>query len=291
MTTTCEVCLCNKTRRKNNQGLLGHFGPASRPFEIMSLDTVGGFGGRRSTKRYLHILVDHFTRFAYTLASANQNSKEFIRLISKALDDHPIECLLTDQYGGLASMEFLDFLKDKNIDHYYTAVNNPSSNGINERLNQTLVNRIRCKQNDGSTSRAWASLAAGSTDEYNSTIHSSTGFPPEYLMYGKTDPVSPFQSVGNYASDLILAYNNSLIAHQQNKNRYDKGRIEIILEEGEEVYIENGNRLNREKLDEVRIGPFKVKKRLSNTVYEIEVDKGKRRDTRLYHISKIVRLE
>ena len=51
-------------RRTRRSGLLGFFGPATRPFQIMSLDTIGGFGGNGSNKRYLHLLVDHFSRYA-----------------------------------------------------------------------------------------------------------------------------------------------------------------------------------------------------------------------------------
>ncbi|VVC30482.1 Hypothetical protein CINCED_3A012389 [Cinara cedri] len=40
-------------------GLMSQLGPATKPFEIVSIDTIGGFDGRRSTKRYLHLLVDH----------------------------------------------------------------------------------------------------------------------------------------------------------------------------------------------------------------------------------------
>ncbi|KAK0074642.1 hypothetical protein PV325_007992 [Microctonus aethiopoides] len=44
-------------------------------------NTVGGFGGSRSKKNYLHILIDHFTRYAYILTSKTQNAKDFIKLI------------------------------------------------------------------------------------------------------------------------------------------------------------------------------------------------------------------
>jgi len=77
----CEVCIKNKTRRGRESGSLEHLGPATSPFEIMSLDTVRGFGGRRSTKRYLHLLVDHFSRYAYIYTSANQTAVEMIKLI------------------------------------------------------------------------------------------------------------------------------------------------------------------------------------------------------------------
>lgn len=83
-TKSCEICMCNKTRGRNDAGLLGHFGSARRPFEIMSLDTAVGFGGRRSTKQYLHILVDHFSRFSYVLLASNQNTGVFFKIISKA---------------------------------------------------------------------------------------------------------------------------------------------------------------------------------------------------------------
>lgn len=53
--------------------------------------------------------------------------------------------LLTDQYSGINSREFKELLKKENIQMVFTAVDAPFSNGLNERLNQTLVNKIRCK--------------------------------------------------------------------------------------------------------------------------------------------------
>ena len=45
MCDECETCLKNKSRKKSKYGLMSHFGPAKRPFEIVSIDTIGGFGG------------------------------------------------------------------------------------------------------------------------------------------------------------------------------------------------------------------------------------------------------
>lgn len=127
---------------------MSHLGPARKPFEVASIDTIGGFGGSRSTKKYLHLLVDHFTRFAYILTSKTQNSSDFIKLTENILKDYQIDILLTDQYPGINSKEFKDFLKEKNITMIFTAVNAPFSNGLNERLNQTLVNKVRCAINE-----------------------------------------------------------------------------------------------------------------------------------------------
>lgn len=43
----------NKTRGANQKAPLSHFGPASEPFEIIFLDTIGGFTGYKSTKKIL----------------------------------------------------------------------------------------------------------------------------------------------------------------------------------------------------------------------------------------------
>lgn len=53
------------------------------------------------------------------------------------------------------------------------------------------------------------------------------------------------------------------------------------------VYVENGSRLNRRKLDEVRIGPFPIIQKISNTIFEI--DSGHRKkESNYYHISKLM---
>lgn len=138
----------NKSRGTDKFGLMSHLGPATRPFEIMSIDTIGGFGGSRSTKKYLHLLVDHFTRYAYILTSKTQSAKDFIKLIKEnTTEENEIGMILSDQYPGINSREFKKYLENKGIPIIFTAVNSPFSNGLNERLNQTLVNKIRCRIN------------------------------------------------------------------------------------------------------------------------------------------------
>lgn len=88
---------------------MSHLGPAKRPFEIISIDTVGGFGGSRSTKKYLHLLVDHFTRYAWIETSRTQSANDFIKLVGRITKDDKIGMALTDQYPGINSKEFKDF--------------------------------------------------------------------------------------------------------------------------------------------------------------------------------------
>lgn len=40
----CEICVKNKTRINRKYGVMSQLVPATKPFQIMSLDTIGGFG-------------------------------------------------------------------------------------------------------------------------------------------------------------------------------------------------------------------------------------------------------
>lgn len=182
----CDICIKNKSRRRSKFGLMSHLGPATRPFQIISIDTIGGFGGSRSTKKYLHLLVDHFTRYAYILTSKNQNSSDFIKLIKNVTQSYDIDIVLTDQYPGINSKEFKDFLKNNNITLVFTAVDAPFSNGLNERLNQTLVNKIRCKINETDKKTAWTTVAQQCVAKYNETEHTVTKFSPK-IPFGRRE--------------------------------------------------------------------------------------------------------
>lgn len=284
----CEICVKNKTRTSRPIGGLSKLGPASRPFEIMSIDTVGGFSGNKSPKRYMHLLVDHFSRKAFILTSKGQTTKNFIDLIHHATHRKQVNIILADQYPALNSRDFKEYLKKRNIQLIFTSVNHPESNGLNERLNQTLVNRIRCKINNESN-RAWSKIAEECVEEYNRTIHSITKFSPDYLIDGKTSEIIPTNLIEkrDLEKDRAEALRNSIRNFEKNKLRIDKNRKKYVFKENEYVYVDNGHKLNRNKLDEIRLGPFRIIKRLSNSMFEVDCGKRKR-EPNILHSSKLI---
>lgn len=74
----------------------------------------------------------------------------------------------------------------------------------------------------------------------------------------------------NLRDDREAAYKNSQRNHEYNKSRYDKNREDLNLSVNDLVYVENGARLNRKKLDEIRLGPFPIIRKISNTIYEVD---------------------
>lgn len=53
------------------------------------------------------------------------------------------------------------------------------------------------------------------------------------------------------------------------------------------MYIENGNKLNRKKLEELKIGPFQIEEKVSKSIYRINIGHRKR-ESDLYHITKLI---
>lgn len=288
----CEVCIKNKTKKQTRYGLMSQLGPATKPFEIVSIDTIGGFGGSRSTKRYLHLLVDHFTRYAYIVTSKTQSAKDFIKLLNNVPKCNEIGIVLSDQYPGINSTEFKTFLCKKGITLIFTAVNSPFSNGLNERLNQTLVNKIRCSINGKPNNMAWTTIAHNCVSKYNNTEHSITGFAPTYLLDGTNVSIIPDElklkkETDAWIKNRKIALERTIKSHEYNKKIVDKKRINHSFKTGDMVYVENGNKLNRRKLDELWIGPYKIEEKMSNSIYKINTGHRKM-ESNLFHITKLI---
>jgi len=172
----------------------------------------------------------------------------------------------------------------------FTAVNAPFSNGLNERLNQTLINKIRCAINEEKKNKCvWTTIAHNCVNKYNETEPTVTGFSPKYLLLGEDTSILPEElkkrKDNNYLENSrAIAFENSKKNHDYNKKLYD--RIDYKFKIGELVYVENGNRLNRKKLDVLRIGPYKILRKISNSIYEIDTT-HKNPESNLFHISKL----
>lgn len=55
------------------------------------------------------------------------------------------------------------------------------------------------------------------------------------------------------------------------------------------VLVENGNKLNRKKLEELKIGPYEIMEKVSNSIFRINTG-HRRSNPQLFHISKLTPL-
>lgn len=142
----CEICIKNKSRTRKSIRFMSKLGPATKSFE-MSFDTVEGFSNNSSSKKYMHILIDHFSRAVFKSTSRTQRSDDIIKLINSRGETDSIKVILADLYPVMTTKEIQDYVREKDIQLIFTSTEYPSSNRLNERVNETLFNRIRCKIN------------------------------------------------------------------------------------------------------------------------------------------------
>ncbi|GFX79006.1 retrotransposable element Tf2 protein type 1 [Trichonephila clavipes] len=196
---------------------------------MMSLDTVGGFNYHNSQKKYLHIVLDQATRYAWTFPSKSVTSKTYTNCLKQIFSIQCPEQLLSVRNAAFTSSKFKKFLKHHNIRQLLTSANRPQCNGKNERVNQTLVAKLRCKVN--STIKICTKLLEQVTYEYNNSPHDVTGFPPAYLMFGTLpyDSPLPNQVKLNYPPTQQarqIAVNRTIKHHKINKQSKICARVQ-----------------------------------------------------------------
>ncbi|GFY03120.1 hypothetical protein TNCV_981251 [Trichonephila clavipes] len=178
-------------------------------------------------KKILHKIV---IPFSLRLKLLNQAHEQFGHPgVQKMLN------LISLQYYWLnITTDISEFVKHCMVSHH------PQTNGKNERVNQSLVTRLKCKVNASSTKIPWTKLLYQVYNEYNSTPHSITKYPPAYLLFGLLPYQSPIDQ-NNYYEPVDeareLAFSMIILPidyHTKNKIRsdvrcFEKNSTQMIL--------------------------------------------------------------
>jgi len=155
----CEHCVLGKQRRvkfgtaiHNTKGILDYvhsdvWGPAKTP----------SLGGRH----YFVTFIDDFSRRVWVFTMKNKDDVLGIFLKWKAQVENQtgrkIKVLRTDNGGEYKSDPFLKVCQDCGIVRHFTVRKTPQQNGVSERMNKTLVEKVRCMlSNAGLGRKFWA---------------------------------------------------------------------------------------------------------------------------------------
>lgn len=83
------------------------------------------------------------------------------------------------------------------------------------------------------------------------------------------------------------AFELSKKIHERNKKYYDEKANDHEYKENDLVYLQNGNKLNRRKMDQIRDESFKIKKKISKVIYEI--DSGlRKKESNFFYATKLI---
>ena len=133
--TMCEICQKAMTVPTKNKGPLTHMQTPSRPMHQLSIDFLQ-IDTRAQTKCRILTCVDEFTKFAFGIIIKSENDK-------KIIPDGMPEVAHSDRGATFLSKVLREFNKFLGITHTVTTAYRPQSNGTCERLNGTIIDRIR----------------------------------------------------------------------------------------------------------------------------------------------------
>lgn len=139
---------------------------AQRPLEMISMDLCGpmaveSLGGSNYTATF----IDHFSSFGVVrftkLKSELPDIIEDVLTMMENLTEYKLKAVRTDRGGEYLNHDVDAFFRRKGVLHEKTAPYTPQQNGKAERLNRTLMERVRAMLTDsGLGDELWAEAAA-----------------------------------------------------------------------------------------------------------------------------------
>ncbi|UYV72718.1 hypothetical protein LAZ67_10000400 [Cordylochernes scorpioides] len=81
----CHTCQIIKRPKGKPYGALGQIPPPQQPFDLVSIDTIAGFSKYGHSKTYLHVIVDHLTRYAWAFPSMSTSTLTYIQTLKTVL--------------------------------------------------------------------------------------------------------------------------------------------------------------------------------------------------------------
>ncbi|UYV77694.1 hypothetical protein LAZ67_15001963 [Cordylochernes scorpioides] len=220
---SCHTCQIIKRPKGKPYGALGQIPPPQQPFDLISIDTIAGFSKYGHSKTYLHVIVDHLTRYAWTFPSKSTSTLTYIQTLKTVLQQGSPKRLLSDRAPAFTSEKFRKFLITHGIQPLLITSNNPQANGLIERLNTTITGKLRLAYLENPKA-SWTQLVKRVTQTYNNTPHSVTSFPPTYLMFNVIPPdlrthLDPYPEI-NIARE--IANSRTQNKHKKDKETFDK---------------------------------------------------------------------
>lgn len=273
----CGRCVLAKTPEPEGRALLESV-RTSAPLELVCIDF---WTAEDSQNRSVDVLVvtDHFTKLAHAFRCPDQSAKS----VAKQLWDNYFcyygfpERIHSDQGANFCSELIRQLLEFSGVKKSRTTPYHPMGNGITERFNRTLGNMIRALE--PRPKQDWPRMLHTLTFVYNCTVHETTGFPPFYLMFGRT-PKLPIDvvfksvlwdesnnSLPKYVESLSRDLKDALAVAEANTSKEQSHQAHMYNRKNKGVRIEVGDRVLLANKSER--GKRKLSDKWENVVYAV----------------------
>ncbi|KAG2190954.1 hypothetical protein INT47_005642 [Mucor saturninus] len=286
----CEACQF-RSKKMVHRSEPAHPIPTPHiPFYMVGCDAVGPIPTSKNGHRYILVAVDYLTRWPIAEAVQEVNEQTTAQFLFKQIvTQYGVPSyLLTDRGSNFTSGFVRSFLSQLGCRHLTTTAYRPQTNGLCERLNQTLIQTLSKVTRDQDTQDSWDESIPATLLALRTMHNNSTRQTPARLLYGydlrtPTTWPAPRQDFiqGDLTSEIssrvkiIQGYIQDIRAKAQElsnqqkekqKERYDqKVTPRKNFVPGEQVLLRDQNPPT--KLSDRWIGPFTVTQVKTNGTY------------------------
>jgi Integrase core domain len=260
------------------------------PLEMMAMDVLGPLPRTARGNEYILVVMDYFTKWPEVYPISDQKAGTICECLRDVVATHGApRILLSDQGRNFESEMIKELCAAYGIDKRRTTPLHPQCDGMVERFNKTLAIMLTMYVNEQKDD--WDYWLPEVTFAYRSSVHSSTGYSPYEVMYGR-QPYLPADLMfqleimgegdGSYYERLkvILETVKEKVskriraAQKSQKKQYDKTVKFRAYEVGERVRVYNPacKKGQPSKLTGHWKGPYTVIGRLSELTYIIKQD-------------------
>lgn len=153
-------------------------------FEKWAVDLIGPVIKSKDGMRYIIICTEYLSKWVETRPIPNANGEHISKFLIEAiyLKFGAPRVLLSDLGRSFLSDVVEETLMVIGTRHMTSLPYTPRCNGLVEKVNQILIGMLSkyIDQNQ----KNWSTMVKFLTNAYNTSVHSSTGFSPFYLLYG-----------------------------------------------------------------------------------------------------------
>lgn len=184
---TCRTCQLRRKKPHTRTTPAQPIPIPSQPFYMLGCDAVGPVQDiTKKGNRYLLVAVDYLTRWPFAQAVPDINEETTVSFLSSIIKEIGVpNYLLTDRGSNFTSRYVNNFLKLLGCRHLTTTAYRPQTNGLCERMNQTLVQTIAKLAQDEDKVAEWDTFVDAALLAIRTMTNDATGFTPAYLLFGR----------------------------------------------------------------------------------------------------------
>lgn len=268
---SCKTCQLVKQPHRPPIGQMILPSANLEPGQLVGLDTIVMGPAAGSTRhKYIQVFIDHFSRYVWAFPTTTNTSASIVTLIDKLVQSGiKIKTILTDCHKNFQSNVLKQCLKRHQIKHIYSTPYHPQTNGIVERINGTLMVKVRASLQDH-PHRKWTTLLPKIVADYNNTPHDITGFAPAYLFFGN-DPSPTYSTPTNNLQEARdKARERTQKEQERRKQRYDDKHPISTFDVGTKVLKQvPSNHPSSNKTSPKYTGPYYIIAKITDVTFDI----------------------